>query len=139
MKSSRAFTLIELMVVILIISILAAVAIPLMRGRINSAKWSEGKSGAGTILTAARAFMAEKGSTWTGDWTTVDLPTLGYKPGDLTGRYFTDAAYTITFTGYNAFTITVTAAASASPERPSAPAVVSLDQAGRWTVDGVPE
>ena len=139
MENRKAFTLIELMIVLLIITILAAIAIPLMRGRINSAKWSEGKSGAGTILTAARAFMAEKGSNWTGDWTTVNLDTLGYKPGDLTGKYFTDAAYAITVTAYNTFTITVTAAASASPERPSAPGVVSLDQNGRWTIDGNPE
>lgn len=139
MESRKAFTLLELMVVLLIIGILAAMAIPLMRGRVDSAKWSEGKAGAGTILSGARAFMAEKGQDWIGDWTTVDLNTLGFKPGDLTGKYFTDAAYAITITGYNTFTITVTAANSASPDKPSAPGVVSLDQDCKWTVDGVPE
>ncbi len=139
MESRKALTLIELMVVLLIIGILAAMAIPLMRGRVDSAKWSEGKASAGTILSAARAFMGEKGQDWTGDWTTVDLATLGFKPGDLTGKYFTDTAYAITVTAYNTFTITVTAVASASPDKPGTPGVVMLDQEGRWTIDGVPE
>jgi hypothetical protein len=64
---------------------------------------------------------------------------LGFQAGDLTGKYFTDAAYAINVTAYNTFTITVTAAASASPERPSAPGVVTLDQDCQWTIDGVPE
>ncbi|MGA2679737.1 MAG: prepilin-type N-terminal cleavage/methylation domain-containing protein, partial [Sedimentisphaerales bacterium] len=57
----KGFTLIELMVVIFIVGILAAVAIPIMRGRIDAAKWSEGKSAMGSIRTAARSLIAEKG------------------------------------------------------------------------------
>ena len=59
MESRKGFTLVELMVVILIVSILAGVAIPLMQGRINSAKWSEANAAAGTIRTAIRAYFAE--------------------------------------------------------------------------------
>ncbi|MGB2806252.1 MAG: prepilin-type N-terminal cleavage/methylation domain-containing protein, partial [Sedimentisphaerales bacterium] len=59
MEKRKGFTLIELMVVIFIVGILAAVAIPIMRGRIDSAKWSEGRAAAGSIRTAARAFCAE--------------------------------------------------------------------------------
>ena len=137
MENRKAFTLIELMVVLLIISVLAAIAIPFMRGRVDSAKWSEGRAAAGSIHTAARAFMGEKGPGWTGDWTTVNLTTLGFKPGDLTGKYFTDAAYAITVTAYNTYTVTVTAANSASPDKPTAPAVVTLNQDGTWIIDGV--
>ena len=54
------FTLIELMVVVLIVGILAAVAIPLMRGRIDAVKWSEAKSAMGTIATGLRAYAVEK-------------------------------------------------------------------------------
>ena len=43
MNKVKGFTLVELMVVILIVSILAAVAIPILSGRIDAAKWSEGK------------------------------------------------------------------------------------------------
>jgi prepilin-type N-terminal cleavage/methylation domain-containing protein len=139
MKNRKAFTLIELMIVLFIIGVLAAIAIPYMRGRVDSAKWSEGQASAGSIHTAARAFMGEKGPTWGGDWTTVTLTTLGFEPGDLTGKYFTDAAYAISVTAYDTYTITVTAANSASPDRPTIPAVITLDNNGSWTIDGVAE
>ena len=136
MKSRKGFTLIELMVVIFIVAILAAVAIPIMRGRIDSAKWSEGKAGAGAIRTSARAFCAEKGSGWGGVWTTVTLANLGFQSGDLNGKYFLDACYGIAFTAYDAYTITVTAA-SGTADKPTLPLVVTLDNAGVWKEDGV--
>ncbi len=59
MLQRKGFTLVELMVVVLIVGILAAVSIPLLSGRIDSSKWSEGNAGAGTIRTAVRAYYAE--------------------------------------------------------------------------------
>jgi len=132
MKGRKGFTLIELMVVIFIVGILAAVAIPIMRGRIDSAKWSEGKAGAGSIRTAARAFCAEKGSSWGGTWTTVSLSDLGFQTGDLDGRYFTDGAYAFAFTTYDDYLVTVTAASSTSTVKPSSPSIVTIDEDGVW-------
>ncbi len=133
MKGRKGFTLIELMVVIFIVGILAAVAIPIMRGRIDAAKWSEGKASAGSIRTAARAYCAEKGPTYTYD-ATIDLTELGFAAGDLDGRYFSDTDYGIVFSGYNAYEITVTATSGGSSEEaPSVPGSVTLDQTGKFT------
>ena len=75
MKGRKGFTLIELMVVILIVGILAAVAVPIMRGRIDSAKWSEANASAGAIKSAVRAYIAEKGPNfdYTGIETAMDV------------------------------------------------------------------
>ena len=139
MEKRKGFTLIELMVVIFIVGILAAVAIPIMRGRIDSAKWSEGKAGAGSIRTAARAFCAERGPNWGGVWANVTLADLGFNlvnaagGDDLDGKYFTNEAYAVAFTAYDTYTITVTAASSLSAEKPTSPSVMTLDQDGAWT------
>jgi len=132
MKGRKGFTLIELMVVIFIVGILAAVAIPIMRGRIDSAKWSEGKAGAGSIRTAARAFCAEKGTNWGGSWAGVTLANLGFQTGDLDGKYFSDAAYAFAFSAYDDYLVTVTAASSTSLEKPTTPSVVTIDEDGVW-------
>ena len=139
MKKRKGFTLIELMVVILIVGILAAVAIPIMRGRIDAAKWSEGRAGAGSIRTAARAFCAEKGPDWGGTWANVTLANLGFnitaaaESGDLDGKYFSDEAYAVAFTAYDTYTVTVTPGSSLNrTEKPTTPSVITLNQAGTW-------
>ena len=95
MKSRKGFTLIELMVVVLIVGILAAVAIPILRGRIDAAKWSEGKSMLGTIATAIRAYQADKGPAGTPCATIIGTgdTALGFAVGDLTGTYFGDGDF----------------------------------------------
>ena len=101
MENRKGFTLVELMVVILIVGILASVAIPLMQGRIDSAKWSEANAAAGTIRTACRAYFAEN-PTAAGalDGSGLDAnavqAALGFNAADLTGTYFEPADYTIT-------------------------------------------
>ncbi|MFA5424159.1 MAG: type II secretion system protein [Phycisphaerae bacterium] len=100
MENRKGFTLIELMVVILIVSILAGVAIPLMQGRIDSAKWSEANACAGTIRTAVRAYVAQEGITQAtsdldGEAVSDHLEELGFDESDLKGSYFTASNYTI--------------------------------------------
>jgi prepilin-type N-terminal cleavage/methylation domain-containing protein len=143
MINRKGFTLIELMVVIFIVGILAAVAIPIMRGRIDAAKWSEGKSGAGSIRTAARAFIAEKGNTYNFAQYNGTLDTqatyeaLGFASTDLEGRYFVQSDYAIAFVNSAdpavepTYTITVTAGGSA--EAPSTPASITLDDTGLFS------
>jgi len=134
MKSRKGFTLIELMVVILIVGILAAVAIPLMRGRIDSAKWSEGKAMMGTIATALRAYGAEKGDAPVGTWPPL-MTDLGFVAGDLTGTYFVDADFTWANANYDStVTPSLTYTISCTPSVTTlVPATVTLDHLGAWT------
>ena len=97
MLEKKGFTLIELMVVILIVAILAAVAIPIMRGRIEAAKWSEGAAMAGTIKTAAKVCFAEDPCTAPTGLCNVaaTLTSLGFASADLAGEYFTSLNFSI--------------------------------------------
>ena len=61
MKKRSAFTLIELMVVVAIIAILAAIAIPQYRKFQLKSKTSEAKMNIGAIVTAEESFAAENG------------------------------------------------------------------------------
>lgn len=139
MKSRKGFTLIELMVVVLIVGILAAVAIPILRGRIDSAKWSEGKAMLGSIATAIRAYAAEKGTTGTNPTAIIGngATELGFAAGDLTGTYFEDNDFVLTAavitTSPITFTITCTADKTGKPEAPSVPAGYTLNQLGAFT------
>ncbi len=136
MESRKGFTLIELMVVILIVGILASVAIPMLRGRIDAAKWSEGKAMMGSIATAIRAYHAEKGPLGVAPTVIGIAPTgLGFAVGDLTGNYFSDVDFTFAVTAMDplTFTVTGTAGVSLDPDAPTNPAAYVLDQTGTWT------
>jgi prepilin-type N-terminal cleavage/methylation domain-containing protein len=132
MKGRKGFTLVELMVVILIVGILAAVAIPIMRGRIDSAKWSEGKAMMGTIATAIRAYVAEKGAACTTGGFSLWSAELGFGANDFDGTYFDATSFSITSCTYAsgalAFTITGTA-----PTGIVYPTGCTLTAAGVWS------
>ena len=134
MTSRKGFTLIELMVVIFIVGILAAVAIPIMRGRIDAAKWSEGRAVAGSIRTACRAFQAEKGTSYpAASYAATTLADLGFPAADLTGKYFSSAAYALSNFTATTYTITVTANSSTCAEKPTTPSIVTLNELGVFT------
>lgn len=137
MRNRKGFTLVELMVVILIVGILAAVAIPLMQGRIDKAKWSEANATAGTIRTAIRAYAAETSITTAatlvgsnlGVATTQSL--LGFSATDCEGTYFMPACYVITaISAQGIATVTVNAATSTKPDKPTGSYQLTL--AGGW-------
>jgi type IV pilus assembly protein PilA len=140
MRGRKGFTLIELMIVILIVAVLAAVIIPMLRARINAAKWSEGRAGIGTISTAIRAYWAEHQDTAV----LADAPTFAELfpiTNDLEGKYFGPTCYGINITQYDttgvAYTITCTAATANKTGFPTSPTVMTLavlnDGTSTWT------
>src|SRR5262245_19935240 len=91
----RGFTLIEMLIVILIIGILAAVAAPLYLGYIKDAKTAEGKSVAGALWTSVQAQGVAACGTDV-DVTTA-YPRAGFTVGGVTtdGRWKTSSTSTI--------------------------------------------
>jgi prepilin-type N-terminal cleavage/methylation domain-containing protein len=74
LKCSKGFTLIELMVVIIIIAILAAIAVPLYNTYSNSAKFAEAKNLIGVLNNSAKLWASQYGDyTQNGGWKGVDV------------------------------------------------------------------
>ena len=133
MKKRTGFTLIELMIVVLIVAVLAAVLVPFMRARVEAAKWSEGKSGAGTIASAMRAYSAEQGIDGVYDNTLV---TRLFKASDLKGKYFEIGDYSLSDVSYDETRVDYPLQYTITVARPIATWKVTsyeLDYAGVWT------
>jgi len=114
----KGFTLIELMIVVAILGILAAIAIPnFMRFQAKS-RQSEAKTNLGAIGTTAESYRAENDSyTLTPAAAEVSFNDLGWAPQG-TARY----AY-----GYNVDVIDTTVAGGFAPENAATDAATTPD------------
>ncbi len=100
MRTNAAFTLIELMIVVVIVGILAAAAVPIYRSTVTRAYESEIMAGLGTVRRAARVYWAEH------DTYPTDIGQLTNWEGPLlTAESFDDMKYV----AFGDFSITGTA------------------------------
>jgi len=131
-RSRKGFTLVELMVVVVIVGILAAVAIPLFQGNITASKFSEAIAGAGSVRTALRVYKAERGTYPTvATGTAIGSWGIGIAAADLDGRYFGSADYDLVSTA-TAYTITVSGG-GAKTDAPPSGTNVKLTETGALT------
>ena len=120
-KNNKGFTLIELMIVVAIIGILAAIAIPNFVNYQCKAKQSEAKQLLKTYATGLEAYMAEY-DTYTQDLSKLDVEVP-------TKRYTT---VTIAPVSNSARTFTITASGKLSGKDDK----WTIDNAGNLAVDG---
>jgi len=124
------------MLTILIVSILAAVAIPIMRGEIDLARWSEGKGIMGTLAVAIRTYAAEKGESGNYGTDRPSIAELGFTGSEFTGTYFTTSNFSWVTSFSNTadppltFTITTDNVGTGI----FTPSQITLDHTGKWTV-----
>ena len=102
LRTKKGFTLVELMVVIVIIGILAALAIPKFTNASAKAKWSEVPTVLASFENAELAYIAETGNTGAATDIVFDQPT--------SSKWFTYSDATTTDNGI--YQGTVTGAAS---------------------------
>lgn len=109
LRTEQAFTLIELLIVILIVGILAAVAAPLYLGYVRDAKLAEGKSYAGALWVAIQGMAVAACDS--------DIPVTSafQRAGLTTGGATPDGRWTATAGGNVKITCSTGAITTANP------------------------
>jgi len=109
-RGDAGFTMVELMIVVLVVGVLAAIAVPLYGKYIKNARITEATAKIGEILTACKSYAQSNPNnnnnpTWPGPNSAgIDLtPTDNFTYGISTtgGEDATTTALTITATGQN--------------------------------------
>jgi prepilin-type N-terminal cleavage/methylation domain-containing protein len=133
-KNQGGFTLVELMVVIIIVGILAAIAVPLYTDYVEKARVTEATSIMGAIITSQKIEMQRTVDYYTAG-TPAEFRSKGIDISDV--RYFTYSTAANAATG--GFTVTGDATAQFS-STPGGQITFSYDPTatppGSWAADG---
>ena len=134
LDKNSGFTLIEIIIVVMIIGILAAIAIPMMQSNTNKAKISEAIASLGSIRSAERLYFIESNryiSVDTGQWASGPLSSY-IKGTDLDGQYFPNTCYNVN--NGTGSTLNIRCNMNASGKKASNTlGTVSMDQRGNIT------
>ncbi len=137
--SQTGFTLVELLIVVIIVGILAAVAIPMYSGSTERARATECVAALGTVRCALRNYYAEHGTYVNANFTNGDSVTngdiLNVSSLDLDARYFSAECYTFDGdTGATTYSIKCDGSASIAIDAGNVAGVVRyMDQNGTVT------
>ncbi len=133
MTRQKGFSWVELLVIVLIVGVIAAIAIPIMRGRVDAAKWAEGRTMAENLAKSLRDYAQREGAKGMYGEGQPSLSAMGLTAEDLSGKYFDYSNFTWN-TKYTEggsppldFKITVSAPEGMSPE------VMTLNNRDVWS------
>jgi len=107
-KNQKGFTMIELMVVVVIVGILAAIAIPIYGRYIKNARMTEASSHVAELITAAKAVAQENDSDGDGIGNWPNAATHGVFDASVRTENFTYSAGVYGANGDAEFVITAT-------------------------------
>lgn len=91
-RADAGYTLVEMMIVVALLGILAAVAIPTYRGYVNSGKEAEAKAGLSTIALLEEQYFAENRTYVVGADAAALTAAIGFRPEVDTNFTWTVAA-----------------------------------------------
>lgn len=134
-KSSKGFTLIELMIVVVILAVIAAIAMPSFLGQIRKARRSDAKQALFDVAAKLEQFYQDN----KGYPTAANMDLLGYDDGDTIPASFVSLEdyYTISFNGVpTATTYTIQAVPIAPQDLDTECATFGLNHLGTKTVTG---